>query len=116
MGIFNFNAPRPRQFNYQPRYYDERKERLQNMIAEAKAEKEGRQAAGHGLQPGFLRQAQQQSRRTSRLKRNSSMRLMLTMGILTFLFYMYLGDKTVLHVMFGIMLLMCVISMLKRHK
>ncbi len=114
MGIFNFNAPRPRQFNYQPRYYDERKERLNNMIAAAQAEKEGRQVAGHGLQPGFLREAQQKSRRASRLKRNSSMRLVLTMGILTLLIYMYIGDKTVIYIMFGIMMMLTLVSMLKK--
>ncbi|MBQ5996523.1 MAG: hypothetical protein IJL64_01495, partial [Bacteroidales bacterium] len=70
--------------------------------------------AGHGLQPGFLREAQQKSRRSSRLKRNSSMRLVLTMGILTLLIYMYIGDKTVLYIMFGIMLLLTLVSMLKK--
>ena len=58
MAIINFNVPRPRQFNYHPRYYDERRERLAQMRARAEAElaAEKKAAAGYAgkLQRGFL--------------------------------------------------------------
>jgi hypothetical protein len=43
--FFNFKASKPRQFNYRPMYYNERKERLEQMkaraLAELASEKEG---------------------------------------------------------------------------
>lgn len=107
MAIFNFNAPRPRQFNYKPRYYDERKERLNNMIAAAKAEKEGKQdpnAAKNHLQPGFLREYRRLSKRgESKLKRASAIRVMMYMAVLAMLFYVYTGNQMILYITFGVM-------------
>ena len=57
MGMFfNFNMPKPKQFNYRPFYYDERKERLAKMKAQAEAElvAEKNRAVGSGLEKGFL--------------------------------------------------------------
>ncbi len=31
MGLFNFHLPKNNKFDYRPRYYDERKERLEEM-------------------------------------------------------------------------------------
>ncbi len=31
MGLFHFHTPKPNKFSYQPRYYDERKERLEAL-------------------------------------------------------------------------------------
>ena len=110
MGIFNFSVPKPRQYNYQPRYYDERKERLNNMIAAAKAEKEGRSNGEvyHSLQPGFLRTYHNRSKRITRAKRSSNTRLLVIMAFLTCLMYIYTGNKSVVYIMFGVM---CVITL-----
>ena len=69
MAFAFFNTPKPRQFQYRPRYYDERKERLEKMKAQAKAdiaaEKSGIQYVG--LQRGFL----SENRENSKIKRNA---------------------------------------------
>ena len=57
MPIINFNVPKPRAFAYRPRYYDARKERLEQMKARAEAELAvEKKAAGFSgnLQKGFL--------------------------------------------------------------
>lgn len=41
-----FKTPKHRVFNYQPLYYDERKEELEERIARAEAEAEGEKQAG----------------------------------------------------------------------
>jgi hypothetical protein len=48
--------PKPRRFNYRPRYYDERKERLEKMKAQAEAElvADKNRVVGSGLEKGFL--------------------------------------------------------------
>ena len=68
MALLNFNTPKPRQFHYHPRYYDERKERLEKMKARAKAEiaAEKSEAQYTGLQVGFL----SESRENSKIRRN----------------------------------------------
>ena len=54
--LFNFSTPKPKQFHYRPRYYDERRERLEKMKAQAEAElaAEKEATAYTGLQRGFL--------------------------------------------------------------
>jgi len=98
MALVNFNTPRSRQFHYHPRYYDERKERLEKMKAQAKAElaaeKSGVQYVG--LQRGFL----SESRENSKLHRNvlksaSNARILRYLLILIFLmgiFYVLTPD------------------------
>ena len=59
MGLFNFNMPKPKQFNYRPLYYDERKERLEKMKARAKIENE----RGYtNLEKGFLTESRAKSK------------------------------------------------------
>jgi len=68
MPIINFNVPKPRAFSYRPRYYDERKERLEQMKARAEAELAAeKKAAGYtgNLQKGFLAE----KRKVSKLHR-----------------------------------------------
>jgi hypothetical protein len=59
-----FHTPKPRQFHYRPMYYDERKEHLEKMKAEAEAAGENKDRHV-GLKKGFLTER----RENSRLKR-----------------------------------------------
>jgi len=56
MSIFNIKGQKPRQFQYRPRFYDERKERLEGIKAcmEAELAKENTDASYTGLKSGFL--------------------------------------------------------------
>ena len=72
--LFNFNTNKPRQFNYRPRYYDERKERLEMMKARAEAEKDGIYT---GLEKGFLKERRASSKfRRAELQPASTWRLL----------------------------------------
>ena len=81
MAIFNFRMPKPKQFEYRPRYYDERNERLEKIKARAEAElaakKDGVQYTT-GLQKGFLaeRRANSKLKRTP-LKEKSILRFII---------------------------------------
>ena len=88
--FFNFKTQKPKQFSYRPMYYDERKERLEQMKARAEAELAAdKKEAGYtgGLQKGFLteRRANSKMRHTS-LEKISSLRffiiLLALLGIL----------------------------------
>lgn len=48
MRIVAFHTPKPKPFNYRPRYYDEKKERLENL--KKKYESEG---SNNGVSPDF---------------------------------------------------------------
>ena len=64
--FFNFNMPKPKQFNYRPLYYDERKERLENMKARAAAEYAAKNIVASGyagsLEKGFLTERRAESK------------------------------------------------------
>ncbi len=61
--FFKFHTPKPKQFHYRPLYYDERKERLEKMKAQAEAEaKAGKSGRYIGLQKGFLSEHKAQSK------------------------------------------------------
>ena len=85
--------PKPKQFNYRPMYYDERKERLDKMkarAAEEAAEKNNR--AGYtGLERGFLAERRAESKyRRSELQAASTwrfLRLFLILLLLLMLTY-----------------------------
>ena len=64
MGIIFPRMPKPKQFYYRPRYYDERKERLENIKARAEAELAAEKDAVHriGLQKGFLTESRTNSK------------------------------------------------------
>jgi len=94
MAIFNFNVPKPRQFNYHPRYYDERKERLARMRAQAEAELAAEKKATVGytrsLQRGFLAENRVNSKlHRGKLEQRSAVRffiiLVALLGILYFI-------------------------------
>ena len=64
MGIFITRMPKPKQFSYQPRYYDERKERLEKIKARAEAELAAEKDRDHhnGLEKGFLAESRNNSK------------------------------------------------------
>ena len=85
MALFNLNTPKPRQFHYRPRYYDERKERLEKMKARAEAEvaAEKSEAQYIGLQKGFLSAKREKSKlKHTELKEGSNMRIVRLLLIL----------------------------------
>lgn len=87
MAIFNlFNTAKPKQFNYRPLYYDERKERLEKMKAAAEAEASGK--AYHGLQRGFLKDQREQSKlRKARMEKGSILRWFIILLVILVAFY-----------------------------
>ena len=95
MAIINFNVPKPRPFNYYPRYYDERKERLEEMKAKARAElaaEKKAQELGYvgGLQKGFLAESRANSKLYRRkLEQKSALRFVIILIVLLGLFYLW---------------------------
>ena len=94
MPIISFNVPKPRKFNYHPRYYDERKERLTKMRAQAEAELAAEKKITAGitgsLQRGFLAENRSKSRwHREKLEQKSALRffiiLVALLGILYFI-------------------------------
>jgi hypothetical protein len=92
MGMFSlFNARKPRQFEYQPRYWDPRKEALEERIKQI--EHELASEKGETLPPirtirkGAMRDASLSRRRYNR---NSNLRIVLILMILFLFFYIYL--------------------------
>ena len=79
MGIIFPRMPKPRQFEYRPRYYDERKERLEKIKAQAEAELAAEKEKSHhtGLQKGFLTESRANSKfNRADIRKESSGRLM----------------------------------------
>jgi hypothetical protein len=89
--FFNFNTPKPRQFHYRPLYYDERKERLEKMKAQAEAElaAERNQAGYAGLQKGFLgeRCANSKMHKVPLEKKSALRFLIILIALLGFLYW-----------------------------
>ncbi len=85
--FFNlFNTPKPKQFNYRPVFYDERKERLEKMKAEA-------EAAGKrpytGLNKGFL---SAQRKRKPSLEKSSALRFFIILIVLLIILYFIMPE------------------------
>jgi hypothetical protein len=96
MALVNFNTPKPRPFRYYPRYYDERKERLEEMKAKAKAElaaeKNRAEATGYtgNLQRGFLAENRANSKLYRRkLEQRSALRFLIILIVLLGIFYLW---------------------------
>ena len=88
MAFLNINTPKPRQFQYRPRFYDERKERLEKMKARAEAELSAEKSGTQyiGLQRGFLSERRENSKlQRPALNRVSNMRVVRYVLILIFL-------------------------------
>ena len=71
MGFFFFKTPALRVFNYQPIYYDERKEAIKEKIENAEKRARGEYVPGETIRKGFknIRYESRRSRGASRLTR-----------------------------------------------
>jgi len=98
MGILITRMPRPRQFNYSPLYYDERKERIEKIKAKAEAEfaAEKNKAPYTGLQKGFLSENRSASKfnRSENLKGSSGrlLRYVMIVAVILGIFYLVAPD------------------------
>ena len=95
MPIINFNLPKPRRFNYRPRYYNERRERLAMMEARARAQLEDGKKGDYigGLQKGFLSENRANSKLyRKKLERQSSLRFLIILLVILGLFYLWQPD------------------------
>jgi len=82
---------KPRQFHYSPRFYDERKERLEKIKAQAEAElaAEKKKASNSGLQRGFLAERRTNSKlRHSKFEKKSALRFLIILLAILGIFYM----------------------------
>ena len=100
MGILINRMPKPRQFNYRPLYYDERKERLEKIKARAEAEasllvdRAGEECAVKysGLEKGFITEARANSKKFSlNFEKTSVVRLLIVLAIIG-LFYLLMPE------------------------
>jgi len=93
MALINFNLPKSRRFNYRPVYYDERKERLEEMKTRAKAELEAeKKESGYvgGLQRGFLTERRVNSKRGHlAFEKKSTLRFLIILLALLGIFYLW---------------------------
>ena len=93
--FFNFNTPKPRQFQYRPLYYDERKERLEKMKAQAEAElaAEKNGTRHTGLQRGFLAERRTNSKlRHTALEKGSTLRFFIILLVLLGALYWFMPE------------------------
>ncbi len=84
MAIFNiFRTRKPRSFNYQPLYYNERKEKLQQRIQEIEKEMQARKNGTYtsNISKGFIKKHEKRD------KRSSNIRLLIILLILLAFFY-----------------------------
>ena len=93
--FFNFNMPKPRQFHYRPLYYNERKERLEKMKAQAEAElaveKNGTRHTG--LQRGFLAERRTNSKlRHTALEKGSTLRFVIILIVILGALYFFMPE------------------------
>lgn len=89
-----FNTSKPRQFHYQPLYYDERKERLEKMKAEAAAAAGKNAEVGYaGLRRGFLTDRREKSKlKRVALEKASTFRFLMILIILLMILYFIMPE------------------------
>ena len=87
--FFNFTASRPRQFQYRPLYYDERRERLEKMKARAEAEIAAEKDRSNlsGLEKGFLSERRAKSKSGYVLEKSSMLRFSIILLAILGIFY-----------------------------
>ena len=88
MGILINIMQKPRQFNYRPLYYDERKERLDKIKANAALESAKEEAEKKiGLEKGFISETRVNSKRYSlKFEKTSVVRLLIALAIIGILY------------------------------
>ena len=96
MAFFNFNTPKPKRFNYRPLYYDERKERLEKMKAQAEAELAAEKTATNAtgsLQRGFLSRNRAKSKwHRGKTEQKSALRFFIILAALLGILYFIAPD------------------------
>ena len=91
--FFNFSTPKPRKFQYRPMYYDERKERLEKMRAEAEAAAKRGEVRYSGLNRGFLFERRNNSKmKHTVLEKMSSLRFIIILLILLGILYFFMPE------------------------
>lgn len=86
MRIKFFHTPKPKQFNYKPRFYDPRQERFDRIRSEAENPEAAEASARFKEQMGRLREREQISRKT----RNNNRNLIIAIIMLCMLLYFIL--------------------------
>lgn len=93
MALINFSLPKPKRFQYSPKYYDERKERLEEMKARAKSEQnpEKKETGYNGrLQRGFLSESRAHSKfRHGKFEKSSTLRFLIILLVILGIFYLW---------------------------
>jgi hypothetical protein len=90
MGFISITKTRkPRQFKYSPRYYDERKERIQAIIARAREESGEATTTEFSTARMQLEFQEARAKRTRRMAKVQRRRTLLILGALVLLLYLY---------------------------
>lgn len=95
MGLIGLGKrPRPKEFTYVPQYYDERKERLDNLMRDFDADSEdsveamkARIKMGYSSRPYYY----DKENTGSKLRKKSNMRVLLIMAVLIISAVLYLS-------------------------
>lgn len=87
MAIFSFfNSQKPKQFNFKPRHYDERQEKIDEIIARNKAENiSDPESMKSRIKAGFQTRGSVDRSYESNIRRRSNRTLLITMVVLVLL-------------------------------
>lgn len=93
MAIFSFfNTQKPKQFNFKPRHYDERKEKIDEILARNKAENiSNPDAMKSRIKAGFQSRGAIDRRYESNARRKSNRTLLVTMVVLVLISFLLLS-------------------------
>jgi cytoskeletal protein RodZ len=93
MAIFSFfKTPKPKQFNFKPRHYDAKKEKLQEIIDRHKDEsKTDPDAMKSRISYGFQNKGRVDKSYESNIRRKSNRRLLLILVVLVLLSFLLLS-------------------------
>ena len=90
MGFITITKTRkPRQFSYIPRYYDERKEKLQAIIARASQSEGGNTISDFATNRMRLEFSEARTKRVRQNVKMQQLRIILILGALILLLYVY---------------------------
>ncbi|HBH05525.1 MAG TPA: hypothetical protein DDX92_02850 [Flavobacteriales bacterium] len=91
MRLSVFNIRKPKRFDYTPRYYDERKENLEQRIAQIKREMDGASPDYDGKDAlrGRIRQAWNLEKERKSISWKSNVRVFVIAAILFIAFYIF---------------------------
>lgn len=94
MGIYSpFSTRKPRQFTFQARYYDARKERIEALKEAARLERDGTAEASGRLAQARMQMAFEEARakRHTSAKRSQGVRTLIIFGVLVLVIFFYLS-------------------------